>query len=186
MPVDEKLLKKVIKEGGKRGVEIEGAATMGGLEFFCTKVDEPEGDVDLLLESVKAMNAPCDDAEEERKGGAGDIGKMIFSVGEKRVAIVAHVPESQKEKIDAKVWLQNVVEAFDGKVLGGDSLLAYGEILGNPEKEIFPLKVRDLALPKAIEYLRSKKLFPEAADDSSDDEAVFGDDFDFEAVESSK
>ncbi|KAI8592484.1 hypothetical protein BDZ88DRAFT_285740 [Geranomyces variabilis] len=54
MPVNEKLLKKVIKEGGKRGVEIEGAATMGGLEFFCTKVDEPEGDVNLLLESVKA------------------------------------------------------------------------------------------------------------------------------------
>merc|ERR1712194_98264 len=30
-----KKLKKVIKEGGKRGVEIEGAADMGGLQFFC-------------------------------------------------------------------------------------------------------------------------------------------------------
>merc|ERR1719264_1858548 len=39
-----KKLKKVIKEGGKRGVEIEGAADMGGLQFFCTSVDEPEGD----------------------------------------------------------------------------------------------------------------------------------------------
>merc|ERR1719215_1875554 len=28
------LLKKSIKEGGKRGVEIEGAADMGGLQFF--------------------------------------------------------------------------------------------------------------------------------------------------------
>merc|ERR1711988_1457806 len=36
-------LKKVIKEGGKRGVEIEGAADMGGLQFFCTSVDLPEG-----------------------------------------------------------------------------------------------------------------------------------------------
>merc|ERR1712194_403349 len=50
-----KKLKKVLKEGGKRGVEIEGAADMGGLQFFCTSVDEPEGDVALLLESVKAM-----------------------------------------------------------------------------------------------------------------------------------
>merc|ERR1712151_1364714 len=31
----EKKYKKVIKEGGKRGVEIEGAADMGGLQFFC-------------------------------------------------------------------------------------------------------------------------------------------------------
>merc|ERR1719198_2197274 len=30
----EKLIKKVIKEGGKKGVEIEGASDMGGLEFF--------------------------------------------------------------------------------------------------------------------------------------------------------
>merc|ERR1719442_210259 len=33
---------KALKEGGKRGVEIEGAADMGGLQFFCTSVDEPE------------------------------------------------------------------------------------------------------------------------------------------------
>merc|ERR1719329_1635677 len=39
----EKKLKKVIKEGGKRGVEIEGAADMGGLQFFSTSVDEPQG-----------------------------------------------------------------------------------------------------------------------------------------------
>merc|ERR1719291_1619465 len=50
-----KKLKKVIKEGGKRGVEIEGAADMGGLQFFCTSVDEPEGDVELLEKCVGAM-----------------------------------------------------------------------------------------------------------------------------------
>merc|ERR1711920_382937 len=37
----EKKMKKIIKEGGKRGVEIEGAADMGGLQFFCTTMDEP-------------------------------------------------------------------------------------------------------------------------------------------------
>ena len=74
---DEKKLKKVIKEGGKRGVEIEGAADMGGLQFFCTKVDEPEGDIDLLLESMKAMNVQADPEDEERKGCSGHIGKMV-------------------------------------------------------------------------------------------------------------
>jgi hypothetical protein len=55
--------------GGKRGVEIEGAADMGGLQFFCTKMDEPAGNLALLVESTKAMNAKSDPSEEERKGG---------------------------------------------------------------------------------------------------------------------
>merc|ERR1712190_549918 len=74
-------LKKVIKEGGKRGVEIEGAADMGGLQFFCTSMDLPDGDLDLLVQSMNAMNAESDPTQEERKGGSGHIGKMIFSAG---------------------------------------------------------------------------------------------------------
>lgn len=42
-------MKKVLKEGGKRGVEIEGAADMGGLKYFCTKMLEPAGDLDMLV-----------------------------------------------------------------------------------------------------------------------------------------
>merc|ERR1719424_2175776 len=63
----EKRNKKVSKEGGKRGVEIEGAADMGGLQFFCTSVDEPAGEVDWLYESLRAMNEKSDPSEEERK-----------------------------------------------------------------------------------------------------------------------
>merc|ERR1712037_633924 len=62
-------LKRVIKEGGKRGVEIEGAADMGGLQFFCTSVDEPQGELELMDECMTAMNAKSDPTEEERKGG---------------------------------------------------------------------------------------------------------------------
>merc|ERR1719388_808204 len=75
----EKKNKKVVKEGGKRGVEIEGAADMGGLQFFCTAMDEPAGDADWLYESLKAMNAKSDPNEEERKGGSARIGKMLVS-----------------------------------------------------------------------------------------------------------
>merc|ERR1719160_58388 len=79
-PVDPAKKKKaVLKEGGKRGVEIEGAADMGGLQFFCTSVDEPEGDCELLDMCVTAMNQKSDPTEEERKGGSGHIGKMVFS-----------------------------------------------------------------------------------------------------------
>lgn len=39
------------------------------------------------------MNAKSDPTEEERKGGSGHIGKMIFSAGVDQLAVAAYVPE---------------------------------------------------------------------------------------------
>merc|ERR1712003_80143 len=110
------LLKKVKKEGGKRGVEIEGAADMGGLQFFCSSVDLPEGDMELLVESMKAMNAKSDPTEEERKGGSGHIGKMIFSAGTEQLAVVAYVPEAKQKELDCAEWIKKVLDSQAGKV----------------------------------------------------------------------
>merc|ERR1712193_539979 len=88
--------KKLKKEGGKRGVEIEGAADMGGLQFFSTSVDEPEGDLELLVECVKAMNAKPIPGEEERKGCSGHIGKTVFSAGTEQLAICSYVPAEKQ------------------------------------------------------------------------------------------
>merc|ERR1739845_106416 len=119
-------LKKVIKEGGKRGVEIEGAADMGGLQFFCTSMELPDGDLELLVESMKAMNAKSDPTEEERKGGSGHIGKMIFSAGSEQLAVVAYVPEDKQEQLDCKEWLQKVLSLFSGTVESGDKEISTG------------------------------------------------------------
>eukprot|EP00126_Sphaerothecum_destruens_P013234 Sdes_comp22645_c0_seq1m21070 len=179
--VDAKLLKAAVKAGGKRGVEIEGAAAMGGLEFFCTKLDEAEGNMDLLVAAVDAMNAECDPSEEERKGGAGLIGKMVFSCNDDVLVAVGHVPEHLSEKVNCKEWMENVMKAFDGKVLEpSNELTARGEILADKPKGKFPLKMRDEALAAALTFLRSKGAFPDRKDDSSDDEPCFGDDFDFD------
>merc|ERR1711881_800665 len=105
-------LKKVKKEGGKRGVEIEGAADMGGLQFFCCAVELPDGDLDLLEESMKAMNAKSDPTEEERKGGSGHIGKMIFSAGMEQLAVVAYVPEDKYPVLSCEEWIKAVVGLF--------------------------------------------------------------------------
>merc|ERR1739844_472518 len=155
-------LKKVIKEGGKRGVEIEGAADMGGLQFFCTAVDLPDGDLDLLVESMKAMNQKSDPTEEERKGGSGHIGKMIFSAGTEQLAVVAYVPEEKRG---------------DLKSQGKD--VSTGIVKTNSDKGVFPLKIREPMILEANNFLRKKGLFPE--DDSDDDEMVFGDD-DFPSI----
>merc|ERR1712150_27093 len=169
-----KKLKKVIKEGGKRGVEIEGAADMGGLQFFCTSVDEPQGDVEFLMESMKAMNAESDPAEEERKGGSGNIGKMIFSAGEEHLAVLAYTPEAKLDQICCEDWLKAVLSTQGGEVLSVTKTLCMGRVKTDKDKNVFPLKIREPMILEANNFLRKKGLFPEDDDDS--DEMVFGDD----------
>jgi len=167
--------KAVIKEGGKRGVEIEGAADMGGLQFFCTSVEEPEGDVELLIESAKAMNVKSDPTEEERKGGSGHIGKMVFSAGNEQLAVLAYVPEAKQGELVCKEWIEHILKMFPGgKVLSESAGECTGIVPTNSDKNIFPLKIREGMILEANNFLRTKGLFPD--DDDDDDEMVFGDD----------
>merc|ERR1712232_512123 len=161
-------------EGGKRGVEIEGAADMGGLQFFCTSMDLPEGDLDMLVESMKAMNQKSDPTEEERKGGSGHIGKMIFSAGPEQLAVVAYVPGDKQKQLDCKEWLQKVLALFSGTLKAGGKEISTGFVKTDSDKGVFPLKIREAMIVEANNFLRKKGLFPE--DDSDDDEMVFGDD----------
>merc|ERR1711939_588276 len=171
-----KKAKKVWKEGGKRGVEIEGAADMGGLKYFCTSVDEPEGDMALLTSCMEAMNQKSDPTEEERKGGSGAIGKMIFSAGATQLAVNAYVPEALKDSIDASVWLKTVLGEHGGVVAAGSSATnAFGTVQANQDKGLFPMKIKEPCITAAITYLKGKGLFPDK-DDDSDDEFIFGDD----------
>jgi len=170
-----KKLKKVIKEGGKRGVEIEGAADMGGLQFFCTSVDEPEGDLEMLMEGVKAMNAKSDPSEEERKGGSGHIGKMVFSAGPHQLAMVAYVPEEKQAELECKEWLEKVLSMYSGELASEATDYCSGAIATDGDKNIFPLKIREGLILEANNFLRKKGLFPED-DGSDDDDYVFGDD----------
>jgi len=171
-----KKLKKVIKEGGKRGVEIEGAADMGGLQFFCTSVDEPEGDLELLKTCVEAMNFKSDPTEEERKGGSGHIGKMVFSCGVDQLALVAYVPEEKHGELSCKEWLEKVLAVWpSGKLVSEGASYCSGAIPTDSDKNIFPLKIREGLILEANNFLRGKGLFPEDNGDDSD-EMVFGDD----------
>lgn len=184
--VNDKKLAKLVKEGGKKGVEIEGAADMGGLQFFVTSVDLPGEDLDLLVESMKAMNAISDPSEEERKGGAGKLGKILVCLTEEYLNVVSYVPTHQEEKISASEWLEHARDmAMGGPKVGADAPIknfegisaknwAVVSIKKNSEKNVFPLKMRDVVITEAIQYLKKRDLFPEGDDD--EDEMVFGDD----------
>jgi len=177
---NEKKMKKIVKEGGKRGVEIEGAADMGGLQFFCTTMLEPGGDVDWLYESMKAMNEKSDPTEEERKGGSGRIGKMLISTDQAntKVAMVAYVPPAKHGELKADQWMKDIIAALGGSesdFLFGDAFTAKGEIKNDPDKSLFVLKIKDNAITESINHLKAKGLFPDKVEDS-DDDCVWGDD----------
>jgi len=189
----EKKLAKVIKEGGKKGVEIEGARDMAGLDFFCTTMDEPDGDLDLLLTAMKAANAEPEEGSEERKGCSGPIGKMFFSAGAKQLAMVAYVPSGDVGKVEAgkvnsQPWMEAVIGhaefAGRGKVVaaaapaespsGGEVVTAV--VASDADAGKFALKDKDVAMAAAQTFLRERGAFPEDTGDSDDDEVAFGDD----------
>ena len=193
----EKRKAKIIKEGGKKGVEIEGASDMGGLDFFCTTMELPEGNIDELELSMLAMNAEPDPEAEDRKGCSGHIGKMIYSAGVEQLAMVAYVPANEHnksaEKVDVTAWMKDVCDkvgaeitkpAFlvtslipntkTGDILSGTNGKINGKVVcavakSNPEKGKFALKDKDTAMAAAFAFLRSKGAFPEDNDDDSDD-----------------
>merc|ERR1711865_1242248 len=147
-----KQMKKAIKEGGKRGVEIEGAADMGGLQFFCCSVEEPDGDLDMMTESMKAMNLPNDPDNEERRGCSGHIGKMIFSAGTQQLGVLAYVPEEKQGELVCKEWLQKTLDLFGGKIITTGKDICTGYVKADGDKNIFPLKIREPMILEANNF----------------------------------
>merc|ERR1719247_2630946 len=66
--VDPKTLKAIVKEGGKKGAEVAGAADMGGMTHMNVSLDLPEGRTDMMLKALEAMNVEVDPMAEETKG----------------------------------------------------------------------------------------------------------------------
>jgi len=148
---------------------------MGGLQYFCTSVDESQGDLDLMDHCIAAMNAQPVPGEEERKGCSGHIGKMIFSAGDHQLGVVAYVPADKKGELDATEWLKQTLSIFQGELADGCSdLYARGFITADGNTNKFPLKMKEPCITEAITILKKKGLFPDH--DSDDDEMVFGDD----------
>ena len=73
--------------------------------------------------------------------------------------------------ITIKEWIEAVTAGFDAVTLdGATDEFAKVEILANKEKEIFPLKARDLCVNQSFAFLRSKGKVMD--DESSGGESV--------------
>merc|ERR1719197_1784747 len=76
--------------------------------------------------------------------------------------------------VTAETWCGEIVTELGGKLCeGATAELAKGEITGGEDR--FPIKLKDEALQKSIQFLVKIGVFPDK-DDDSEDEMVFGDD----------
>eukprot|EP00242_Pyramimonas_sp_CCMP2087_P012634 CAMPEP_0198198470 /NCGR_PEP_ID=MMETSP1445-20131203/1930_1 /TAXON_ID=36898 /ORGANISM="Pyramimonas sp., Strain CCMP2087" /LENGTH=236 /DNA_ID=CAMNT_0043868043 /DNA_START=244 /DNA_END=954 /DNA_ORIENTATION=+ len=172
---NEKLVNATVKEGGKKGIEISGAADMGGLEFFCTQVAQPAGRLDLLTLTMHAMNKEIDPEEEESKGGSGEVGKLLLSDGMKDFLMLAYVPQDKTAKVNAVEWVQFVVAELGFGAIVGESDDGWCAAMCpcDPEKGHFAIKIKDEALKAGIKFLKSKGAFPDK-EEEDDDECYSG------------
>eukprot|EP00052_Salpingoeca_macrocollata_P014062 m.109954 g.109954 ORF g.109954 m.109954 type:complete len:180 (+) comp19170_c3_seq1:90-629(+) len=167
----DKAKKAAAKEGGKKGQDIAGLSDMGGVKFFTLALENCNGEFELLQEAMDAMNKEVDEAAEDRKGGAGNLGKLLLSANDKHVGCLFHVPkELQEEKgMSLDDWVKSIMEPTGGKILEKDETTCKATIEGDPTKERFPLKLRDLAISCSFGELKKRML---VVDDDDDDDYV--------------
>lgn len=150
-----------------------GVSALGGVCFFNVAVDEPEGDLELLQHLLDAANVEVDESAEERKGGAGDLGKAFLSAGTDQLAIIFHVPKdlSEKKGVTMQEWMDALLKPAADKGMKIEEQteeVAKVVIPANPDAGVFPLKLRDECTACGFAFLKEKGLIPQ--DDSSDDD----------------
>ncbi len=138
---------------------------MGGIKFFAISMKKCEGSHELLKVAMEGMNKEVEDGAEERKGGAGSLGKILLSAGDKSVAVFAHSPKALDELMTLREWMDALMKSTGGTILEESGEYIKAEISGNPEANRFPLKLRDQAIGASFELLKKKGLMN---DDSSD------------------
>jgi hypothetical protein len=123
------LIKQATAEGVKVGTEIAAAYAEGNVEFVCTSVASPAGEIPLILVALAAMNRAADDADAPG-GGSAHVAKMVFSAGKDQLALVAYVPPQTALKVDAAAWAQAVLTEIGGKVMCSQPVPAQSPVGG--------------------------------------------------------
>jgi hypothetical protein len=141
---------------------------MGGIKFFCVTMEKCLGEMSLVEKAIEGANKVVDEEADDRKGGAGDIGKIFLSANDQRCAVIAHVPKALGKEKDLvlKEWVEATVAGLDAIYIDESEEIIKLELPANPEKERFPLKMRDLAINQGFAYLKMKQL---VLDESSSD-----------------
>eukprot|EP01059_Diplonema_ambulator_P030774 TRINITY_DN53_c0_g1_i1.p2 TRINITY_DN53_c0_g1~~TRINITY_DN53_c0_g1_i1.p2 ORF type:complete len:193 (+),score=105.66 TRINITY_DN53_c0_g1_i1:92-670(+) len=182
----EKKIKAVEKEGGKKGQDLAGMSEMG-LCFQQANLVEPCGHMELMEMAFAAMNKEVDPEAEERRGGAGEVAKILLSADIDRFCAIIHVPEQftsaekndRQYEISAIDWAKAAFATLPGDGKGVEftvetPTLVKAVYTKDPDAGRYPEKAKDNVSGASFGWLRSKQLVLD--DDSDSDEMVFGDD----------
>lgn len=95
---------------------------LGGVKFFNVTIDGANGELEALDFVLEGMNAPVDETAEERKGGAGHLGKMLYSAadGGAAFAILCNIPkalQTESPAVTIGAWVLNVMKALVGTTI---------------------------------------------------------------------
>ncbi len=101
----------------------------GCIVFWCLSTPIP-------IQQQQGMNAEVDEASEERKGGAGNLAKMLLSAGKDTLLILVHVPAAlaAEKGLNAKEWAEVVLKPVDGSIVSEEGDVVVAEVKGDPEK----------------------------------------------------
>lgn len=162
-PPTEKDKANAHKDGGKQGHDLDNLASMGGIKFFslCLKNTHPDC-MDIALE---AMNIIPDGVEPF--GGARELGKFILTADAKKVAFRVNVPLELHSQLTPKEWAEEVVKRTGKPVVVTEiNETTYGgELIADPDKDLYAEKIRDELAAQSFPFLRSKELLPEVDED---------------------
>jgi len=98
---------------------------------------------------------------------------MLVSAGTLSFIVAAVVPESKTSSLTAIEWVETAMSVVAGTFpVEGSETLAHGVIEADPDKGIFPLKLKDLCRGPVFIMLRKRKLVKE---NESEEEMYFFD-----------
>ena len=166
----------MFKEGGKKGVEIEGAADMSGLTCFCTRIQNAKGEV----KTPRSRHGRDErDSRPIRRGGKKRVLRedlQNYNLRKRRErtnrdgGVRRRRDEGQAER--EGLVARRVRFGFGWWASGGTvdegATDTWATVTCKEDKEkFFFLKMKDNCLGAAIAYLRERDLFQ---DDSSSEE----------------
>lgn len=184
MAPSEKQLKAAFKEGGKKGQDLAGMSDMGGVKFFSVAVESALGKWELMDAILEGMNKEVDPNADDRKGGAGHIGKCLMFADDKILLIICHMPKELEKDLSQSEWFSTITNSVNANILGepvelpnnGGSVMK-AQLGADADTEVFPLKLRDIAIARSFDFLVSKGL---VRPDESDDDANYAEMADIE------
>merc|ERR1712146_34910 len=148
--------------------DLIGMCDIGGMKYFTVAMETCKGDWELLQAAMDAANKPVDPDGDDRKGGAGELGKCFLSCDEKAyVAMLMHMPKDKQGDLSLKEWAETMINSPDVR----------GEIIyesedGSTIKAIAKQnKEHDAAINASFRMLKEKKL---VADDDSESDDMGG------------